>query len=95
MRERKTSEWIVKGVGSFISTRVMTLYPPGYNINIFPTKTGIPRSLQLSPILFLFYYSNLVDTCNIPTAPASCSSFVDNMNTLAFSKSTEDNCKML
>ncbi len=31
MRERTTPDWIVKWVGSFISNRTTTLWPPGSN----------------------------------------------------------------
>jgi hypothetical protein len=95
MREQKTPEWIMKWVGSFISNRTTTLCLSGYNTNAFPTHTGIPQGSPLSPIIFLFYNANLVDICNPPTLPATGISFVDNVNTLAFGKLTEENCRTL
>ncbi len=68
---------------------------PGYNTNAFSTHTGIPQGSPLSPILFLFYNANLVDICNPPTLPASGIGFVDDVNALAFGKSTEKNCRTL
>jgi hypothetical protein len=47
------------------------------------------------PILFLFYNANLVDVCNPPTLPAPGIGFVDDVNALAFGKSTEENCRTL
>ncbi len=91
MRERKIPDWIVKWVGSFISNRMMTLCLPGYNTDAFPTHTGIPQGSPLSPILFLFYNANLVKICNPSTLPASETVFVDDVNALAFGKSTEEN----
>ncbi len=85
----------MKWVGSFISNRTTTLCLPGHNTNAFPTHTGITQGSPLSPILFLFYNANLVDACNPHTLPSSGISFVDDVNTLAFSKTTEDNCRML
>jgi hypothetical protein len=82
-------------VGSFVSSRTTTLCLPGYNTDAFPTHTGIPQGLPLSPILILFYNANLVEICNPPTLPASGASFVDDMNALAFGKSTEENCRTL
>jgi hypothetical protein len=35
MRERKSLEWIVKWVGSFISSRTTTLCLPGHNTDVF------------------------------------------------------------
>jgi hypothetical protein len=95
MRERKIPEWIVKWVGSFISNRTTTLCLPGCNTNAFSTHTGIPLGSPLSPIFFLFYNTNLVDICNPPTLPASGTGFVDDVNALAFGKSTEENCRTL
>jgi hypothetical protein len=88
MRERITPEWIVKWVGSFISNRNTTLCLPGYNSDAFSTHTGIPQGSPLSPILFLFYNANLVEICNAPTLPAPGTSFVDDVNALAFRKLT-------
>jgi hypothetical protein len=95
MRERKIPDWIVKWVGSFISNRTTTLPLPGYNTDAFPTHTGNHQGSPSSPILFLFYNANLVEICNPSILPASGTGFADHMNTLAFGKSTEDNCRTL
>jgi hypothetical protein len=86
MWERKISDWIVKWVSSFISNATTTLCLPGYNTHAFPTRTGISQGSPLLPILFFFYNTNLVEICNLPTLPASGTSFVDNLNALAFGK---------
>jgi hypothetical protein len=85
----------MKWVSSFISNRTTTLCMPGYNTDTFPTHTGIPQGSPLSPIHFLFYNANLVDICNPPTLPASGIWFVDDVNALAYGKSTEENCRTL
>jgi hypothetical protein len=95
MRERKVPQWIVKWVSSSISNLTTTLCLPGYNTDHFPTHTGIPQGLLLSPINFLLYNTNLIDACDPLTLPVSGTSFVDDVNTLAFGKSTEENCRML
>ncbi len=64
-------------------------------MDAFPTNTGIPQGSPLSPILFLFYNANLVSACNQRTSPSSGIRFVDNVNALAFGKTTEENCRML
>jgi hypothetical protein len=92
MRERKISELIVQWVSSFISNRTTIICLPGYNTDAFLTHTGIPQGLPQSLIFILFYNANLVDACSIPTVPTSGMGFVDNVNALAFSKTTEDNC---
>ncbi len=95
MRERKIPEWRVKWVSSFISNRTTTLCLPGYNTDAFPTHKGIPQDSPLSLILFLFYNANLVNACNLPTSPSSGISSVDDVNALAFGKTTENNCRTL
>ncbi len=82
-------------MSSFISDRTTTLCLPGYNTDAFPTYTGIPQGSPLSPILFLVYNANLVEICNPPTLSASGTSFVDDVNALAFGKLTEENCTTL
>jgi hypothetical protein len=88
MRERKITELIVKWVSSFISNRTMILCLPGYNTDAYLTHTGIPHGLPHSLIFILFYNANLVDAWSIPTVPTSELGFVDNVNALAFGKTT-------
>jgi hypothetical protein len=92
MWERRIPEWIVKWVGSFISKGTTTLCLPGYNTIAFPIHTSISQGSPLSPILFLFYNANLVNACNQHTSPSSRIGFVDDVNALAFGKTTEENC---
>jgi hypothetical protein len=82
-------------VGSFISNRTTTLCLAGYNTDTIPMHTGTPQGSPLLPILFLFYNANLVEISNPPTLPASGTSFVDDVNALAFGKSTEENRRTL
>jgi hypothetical protein len=95
MRKRKIHEWILKWVGSFISNRTTTLCLPGYNSDAFPTHTGISQDLPPSLNLFLFCNANLVEACNPPSLLASGTGFVNDVNALAFGKSTEENCRTL
>jgi hypothetical protein len=71
LRERKIIEMMVKWVGSYVSNRTTTLCHQGYDTDALPTHMVIPQGSQLSLILFLFYYANLVSGCNPPTLPSS------------------------
>ncbi len=95
IRERRIPEWIEKWVVSYISNKSTTLCMPGYNFDTFPMHKGIPQGSLLSPILFLFYNANLVDLCNPPTLPVFGIGLVDDVNPLAYGKSTEENCRTL
>jgi hypothetical protein len=49
----------------------------------------------LSPILFLFYTSELLEIYNQPKERLSAIGFTDNVNLLVYSQSTETNCQTL
>lgn len=49
----------------------------------------------MSPILFLFFNTELLDDCGAQGIKVSTLEFVDDVNLLAYSKSTEKNCRML
>jgi hypothetical protein len=95
MRERNIPEWRVKWVGNFISNRTTNLCLPGYNTNAFRTHTGIPQEFFLLPVFFLFNNVNLVNTYNLPTLRSLGVGFVDDVNTLASGRTTEEHCRTL
>ncbi len=92
--ERKILEWIVKWVGSFISNRT-TLCLARYNTCVSPTHSVIHQGSLLSPILFLFYNAKIVEAYNYLTRLVSRTGTVDNVNALAFSKSTDKKWRKL
>jgi hypothetical protein len=95
MRERRISEWRVKWVGGFVINSTMTLSLPSYNTDTFSTYTSIPQCSLLLPVIFLFCHTNLVDDCNYHTSPCSGIGSDEDVNALAFDKTTDDNCRIL
>ncbi len=69
--------------------------PASYSADTLLTHTGLPQGSPLSPILFIFYNANLDDACNRRTSKSAGIGYVYDMNALAFSKTTEENCRML
>src|SRR6187402_1977695 len=58
-------------------------------------RTGVPQGSPLSPILFLFYNSELLELCQRPKEGLLAIGFADDVNMLAYSSSTENNCQIL
>ena len=95
LRKRKIPEWITKWTESFLKERETTLTINQRTTNAFQLNIGIPQGSPLSPILYLFYNADLLNICNRPGTNAAGMGFVDDVNILAYGKSTEENCKTL
>jgi hypothetical protein len=87
--------WVVRWVRAFMTGRKTTLVIQGAETEAFLVPTGVPQGSPLSPILFLFYNSELLDLCQRPKEGLTAVGFADDVNMLAFSRSTETNCRIL
>ena len=58
-------------------------------------NVGILQGSPLSSILYLFYNSNLIDTCTNPQEKSIASSFIDDVAILVRGTSTNSNLKTL
>jgi hypothetical protein len=78
-----------------MTDRKTTLVIQGQETTAFSVPAGVPQGSPLSPILFLFYNSELLDLCQRPKEGLSAVGFADDVNILAYSRSTGSNCRML
>ena len=86
---------LVDWVGTFMSNRRTTIIIPGWESEEFAVPVGIPQGSPLSPILFLFYIAELLESCNSSRERVSAAGFVDDTTLLAYGPTTEGNCRAL
>ena len=92
LRQYGIPTWIVNWVESFLQDRQSTLQIVFEESDLRPVQSGIPQGSPISPILFLFFNEELVRICNGFGLRSSAIGFVDDINILAWSNSTENNC---
>lgn len=80
-------------IQSFLTGRTTFLTFGTYHDHARQVSTGIPPGSTLSPILFLFFASTLLPQLN--SGLTLSVGFVDDTNILTFSRSTEENCRIL
>ncbi|KAM0815410.1 putative Reverse transcriptase [Seiridium cardinale] len=66
----------------------------GFRSETYRINTGIPQGSPLSPILYLFYNTDLLDSCN-EAEDTTATGFINNVAILAVGDSTEKTCQKL
>ncbi|KDN71119.1 putative zinc knuckle, partial [Colletotrichum sublineola] len=81
-------------IASFLGSRETEIHVDGFRSETYRINTGIPQGSPLSPILYLFYNADLLDSCN-EAEGTTATGFIDDVAILAVGDSTEDTCQKL
>ena len=76
--------WLASWIYSFCDKRSTTLVFDDSESYSIPIHCGVSQGSPLSPILFLFYISELHETVHTPSSGVSALGFADDTNLLAF-----------
>lgn len=95
MRKRRVPKLLLGFVEDFLKNRRTTITIGGHTTAERMINVGIPQSSPLSPILYLFYNADLLETCDNIKLRISSTGFVDDVNILTYGESTERNCRVL
>ena len=95
LRKRQVPHAIIRWVSSFLKDRQTKVKLPEGESGWLQVNTGIPQGSPISPILFLFFNADLLDTVNNESLRTFATGFVDDVNILTYGTSTERNCQVL
>lgn len=94
LRKRRVDETVVQWIASFLSDRHTKIVIDGHESGEYPVETGVPQGSPLSPILYIFYNSDLIEQCN-SGEDTSATGYIDDAAVLAWGDTTEETCAKL
>jgi endonuclease/exonuclease/phosphatase family metal-dependent hydrolase len=95
LRRKAIPEDIIKFVESFLKNRKTKIAYTGYTSEWIRTETGIPQGSTISPVLFLFFISELLERLQKPENSTIGVGFVDDTNLITWGKTAKENCERL
>jgi hypothetical protein len=95
LKQKGYPEWIRTAINNFMTERRTKIVIPGYTSDWIQTQSGIPQGSPLSPILFLFFISELLELFQKPSGGTLAFGFVDDTNIIAWGNTARENCKRL
>jgi hypothetical protein len=95
LQRKGLPEWIAGYVRSFIRGRRTRVAFDGYESNWIQVNSGIPQGSPLSPILFLFFISELLEGMQNAGEKLLAFGFIDDTNLITWGSSAQENCRRL
>lgn len=95
LRIKGVPKRIISWVESFLIDRYTSLTLGTKTSSVEKVETGIPQGLLILPILFLFFNTLLIEAYTKSKLRLYIRGFVDDIHLLAYSNTTETNCKIL
>lgn len=95
LRWKGIPEYLVRMVASFLTARQTRINFTGYTSNDIPMNAGIPQGSALSPILFRFFISELLERFDLVENGAFSYGFVNDTMLITWGESARSNCARL
>ena len=87
--------WLIQSIRNFLTEQRTKIAIPGHTSDWIPIETGISQGSPLSPVLFLFFVSELLSSLQRVHDGTLAFGFVDDTNIVAWGDSASDNCRRL
>lgn len=95
LRKKGLPDWLVDTIRSFLTDRRTRLIFSGFQSDWINTTAGIPQGSPLSPILFLFFASELLESLQQDDSDTLAFGFVDDTNLISWGATAAENCRRL
>jgi hypothetical protein len=93
LRKKGINKKTVKWIGSFLHDKYTRVIINEYTSKKYETATNIPQGSLLSPILYLFYNADLMESCN--TNATMAIEYIDDVAIIATGNTTKQSCDKL
>jgi hypothetical protein len=95
LRVKGFPDWVIQTIQSFLTARRTRIAYAGHESEWISTQTGIPQGSPISPILFLIFITELLETFQSPAGETIALGFVDDTNLITCGDTAANNCRKL